>query len=229
MGGPPLLPAGLFDGLPHVLFCTKARDHRYTAANQAFADRAGVAGPADVVGRRAADLFDPELAVSYEAQDDAVFAGGGPLHGLLELIVRPEGPPGWFVTNKELLRSGEIAAVSVDLRTAGGERMASVGAAIETARTRCAEPLHAADLAAAANLSVPALERSLRRVLGISARQLVVRSRVDEAARRLSETDEPLGDIAATLGWYDQAAFTHQFKRHTGMTPAAYRRVTARP
>ena len=46
---------------PHVMFCIKGVDGTYLAANQAFADRAGVAAVGDVVGRSASDLFPADL------------------------------------------------------------------------------------------------------------------------------------------------------------------------
>ena len=57
--------AGLLEDVPHVMFCAKDRSGSYLVVNQAFADRAGVREPSRIVGCRADDLFDTELAASY--------------------------------------------------------------------------------------------------------------------------------------------------------------------
>ena len=61
--------ADLLDDVPHVMFCAKDQSGAYLTVNQAFADRAGVRRPEDVVGRHAEHLFEPELAASYAHQD----------------------------------------------------------------------------------------------------------------------------------------------------------------
>jgi AraC-like DNA-binding protein len=79
------------------------------------------------------------------------------------------------------------------------------------------------DVAAAASMSVVQLERTIRRTIGISVRQLLVRFRVERAIALLDTTDSTLSDIAARCGYYDQSAFTRQFRRVVGVSPGAYR------
>ena len=52
---------------------------------------------------------------------------------------------------------------------------------------------------------------------------LDIRTRIDEAVRRLDDTDQPIAAIASACGFYDQSSFTRQFQRVVGMTPGAYR------
>ena len=219
----------LLTDVPHVMFCVKDTDGRYVAVNQAFADRAGKAGPTDVVGKRASDLFPAELADSYEQQDARILATGQPLRNELELILRPDGSVGWYVTSKTLLGPARaptaIASVSVDLRApadAGGAN-AKVAAAVAYGRAHSTEPVPVADLAAAAELSVPQLERAVKRALGLSAKQLMLRFRLEEAMLRLRTADAPVAQIATECGYYDQSAFTRQFKKVVRMSPGAYR------
>lgn len=219
----------LLTDVPHVMFCVKDVGGRYIAVNQAFADRAGHTTPAEVVGLTAADLFPAELAASYERQDARLLATGQPLRNELELILRPDGTVGWYVTSKTLLGGVEaptgIASVSVDLRapadTTGAN--ARVAAAVAYARVRSTESVSVAELAAAADLSVTQLERAIRRALGLSAKQLMLRLRLEEAILRLRTTDLPVAQIAGECGYYDQSAFTRQFRRVVGMSPGAYR------
>ena len=222
--------ADVFAGVPHVMFCVKDTDGCYLAANQAFAERAGRAAPGSVLGRTARDLFPTDLVEAYEAQDERLLATGEPIRNELELILRPDGSRGWYVTTKTLLTDDRgqvvgIVAVSYDLhRPVGDERHhAGLQAAIEHARRHYAEPLRVAELAEAAGLSAPQLERALRRAVGMSPKQLLIRTRLDEAMRRLDDTDLPISAIASGCGFYDQSSFTRQFQRVVGMTPGTYR------
>ena len=229
----------VFAGVPHTMFCVKGPDGRYLAVNQAFAERAG-RSVAAVLGRTAGELFPADLVASYEAQDHRVLTTGEAIRNELELILRPDGSRGWYVTTKtRLLDDGGhpvgIVAVSYDLRsgTAIDDRHQRLQAAIDLARRRYAEPVRVDELAAAAGMSLPQLDRALRRTLGVSPKQLLLRARLDEAMRRLDDTDLPIATIASECGYYDQSSFTRQFRRAVGMTPGAYRAAavtsTARP
>ena len=221
--------ADLLTDVPHVMFCVKDLHGRYVAVNQAFADRAGRATVAEVIGRTASDLFPAELADSYSRQDARVLSTGLPLRNELELILRPDGSTGWYVTSKTLLSDNGvptgIASVSVDLRSPADSTGANVGvaAAVAFARSRCTQQTSVTTLASAAQLSVTQLERSIRRALGVSAKQLMLRLRLEEAIRRLRSTDASVSQIAVECGYYDQSAFTRQFRRVVGMSPGAYR------
>src|SRR5687768_2346748 len=95
--------ASLFDGVPHTMFCVKESHGAYEAVNQAFAERAGRRNPAEVVGLTAHDLYSESVADQYVAQDLAVMASGQPIRAHLELVRRPTGAMGWYLTNKVLV------------------------------------------------------------------------------------------------------------------------------
>lgn len=216
---------------PHVMFCVKDAEGRYLAANRAFAERAGVAGPGDVIGHTAHDLFPAELADRYVAQDSGVLTSGHPLTNELEFITRPDGTIGWYLTSKSRLvgDDGEpdgIVSVSVDLRTPADAAAPHEGLsrAVEYARRHLDASTTVGDLAAAAEMTVTQLERSMSRVLGLSPKQLVLRLRLEQALAELDATDDPIADIAHRCGYYDQSAFNRHFQRVVGMSPGAYRR-----
>lgn len=221
---------------PGVMFCIKATDGTYLMANLAFAERAGVEGPGDVVGRTAAELFPPELARLYDAQDAEVLATGRMLTNELELITRRDGSTGWFLSSKSRWLGpdgtpGGLVSVSVDLRApddaaAPHDRLAL---AVELARERFADRISVGEMADAAAMTVPQLERSFRRVLGLTPKQLVMRFRLEEALRLLETTDRPLSEIAPLCGYYDQSAFTRHFRRVVGFGPAGWRDHRAVP
>ncbi len=62
--------------------------------------------------------------------------------------------------------------------------------------------------------------RFYRESVGEYARRLRVERACDEMTRHC---ERPLSEIAADAGFYDQSHFTNAFKRHTGLTPAAFR------
>lgn len=221
--------ADLLGDVPHVMFCAKDESGAYLTVNQAFADRAGARSPDDVIGQHAEDIFDAELAASYSRQDAELWSSRQALRNQLELIRRPDGTLGWYVTTKVLIAEIDgqsfLASVSVDLRAAGDAPTAHAGvaAAVAYVRGHCTEHVRVGDVAAAASMSVVQLERTTRRIIGISVRQLLVRFRVEHAIGMLATTDLALSDVAARCGYYDQSALTRQFRRVVGVSPGAYR------
>jgi len=216
--------------VPHVMFSVKSVDGTYLAANRAFAERAGVVGQGQVVGCTAAELFPEDLAEQYEEQDRAVIETGLMLTNELEVITRPDRSYGWFLTSKSRWTdengiAAGVVCVSVDLRTAvdGTGPHARLADAVEVARRRYAERLDVADLATAADMTLSQLERSARRVLGLTPKQLILRFRLEEALRLITTTDVPLVDVATRCGYYDQSAFGRHFRKVVGSSPAAYR------
>ncbi|PZR54308.1 AraC family transcriptional regulator [Xylanimonas oleitrophica] len=229
----------LMDELSSVMFCAKDVSGRYVLVNEVFVRRTHERSRRGVVGRRATDLFVPDLAERYEAQDAEVLRTGRPLRGELELIRRTGGAPGWFLTSKLAVHDAEggvvgLVSVSQDLRSENAddatmEAMSRLVAGIQAHLD--ATPgtgLSVADLAAMAGCSTHVLDRRVRRVFGLSPRQLVLRARVDRAAHLLADTATPLAQVAAAAGFYDQPSFTRQFARLTGETPSSFRRRARR-
>ena len=218
----------LVEGLPQVMAAAKDVDGRYVYVNRGFADRVGKRIP-DVVGRRVDDLFAPELAASYAAQDADVLRRGKPLQGHLELIVRADGRLGWYLTSKTRLRDDEgqvvgVAVMSVDLQSQMDSAHSGLARALDAVRADIARPWRIAEIAELAELSTTQLERLSRRTLGMSPRGVLQRLRLEHAVRLLSSTSLTAGDIASACGFYDQSSFTRQFRAVLGLTPGAYRR-----
>jgi AraC-like DNA-binding protein len=70
------------------------------------------------------------------------------------------------------------------------------------------------------------LVHSFTGTFGIAPHQYVTARRIDAARRRLLD-GEPIALVAAEVGFYDQAHFTRQFKRHVGAPPGRYALSTA--
>ena len=71
-------------------------------------------------------------------------------------------------------------------------------------------------------LSERALQRLVHRRLGLTPKWLIQRRRLQEAAERLRGNSASLGEVAALLGYADQAHFTRDFSRVTAMTPGRF-------
>jgi len=81
------------------------------------------------------------------------------------------------------------------------------------------------DLAAGAGVHPVALARAHRRHFGRSITERIHRRRVSEAAALLASRDRRLSSVAYAAGFADQSHLTRLFKRETGLTPGAYRRM----
>ena len=73
-------------------------------------------------------------------------------------------------------------------------------------------------------LSERALQRLTRRRLGLTPKWLIQRRRLHEASERLRAGPGDLAAIAHDLGYADQAHFTRDFRRVTGITPGGFAR-----
>jgi AraC-like DNA-binding protein len=79
-------------------------------------------------------------------------------------------------------------------------------------------------LARSIGLSIPHTTALFRSEVGETPMQYLMRRRMDTARQLLEGTDMPVKRIAASVGFADQLYFSRQFKRHTGVSPVAYRK-----
>lgn len=96
-------------------------------------------------------------------------------------------------------------------------------AAEEVIRGRFRESLTVAELARVVEVHPATLSRMYRRRFGCTIGDRIRALRVEHAARELATTADRLSVIAVRAGFYDQSHFTNLFRRHYGVTPAAYR------
>jgi AraC-like DNA-binding protein len=89
-----------------------------------------------------------------------------------------------------------------------------------------AERLTNADLARLCHLSEDHFIRRFRECVGQSPLQYVLERRVTLAAQRLLFTDQSIDQIALATGFGNRFYFSRVFARHTGVSPAAYRKTS---
>lgn len=80
------------------------------------------------------------------------------------------------------------------------------------------------DMATEIGLTERSLQRLVEQRLGLSPKWLVQRRRLHGAVEALKSGTTGLADMAAALGYTDQAHFTHDFRTVTGMTPGEFLR-----
>jgi len=74
-------------------------------------------------------------------------------------------------------------------------------------------------------ISRPYFHKIYLAAFGTTCTQDVIESRIAYAKEMLANTDDAVFDISQKCGFETDVYFMRQFKRHTGMTPTAYRRI----
>lgn len=109
-------------------------------------------------------------------------------------------------------------------RRAPDRRRASIAQAIALIHDAHDQRLTLEDLGRVSGLTVFQTIRAFKQVTGLTPHAYLTQTRLLAAALRL-ERGEPLADTALAVGFYDQSAFTRQFKRTYGITPLCYARA----
>lgn len=76
------------------------------------------------------------------------------------------------------------------------------------------------------NYSVPYLSRSFKDLYHINLLEFIQRLRIDRAKELLVEN--PVKSVATLSGFWDEQALVRTFKKYEGITPAEYKKLTAR-
>lgn len=79
-------------------------------------------------------------------------------------------------------------------------------------------------IAGLCRLSVCHFSRLFRATFGMPLHRYMVRERIRRAMTRLSDSPDPIAQIALDSGFADQSTFTRRFTAITGMPPALWRR-----
>lgn len=86
-----------------------------------------------------------------------------------------------------------------------------------------------AEMIRASGLSKSAVARRFRQATGLSPIACVQQVRIDQAKRKLEESERRVDQISWEVGYEDAAAFRRLFKRIARVTPGACRRKFAPP
>lgn len=61
---------------------------------------------------------------------------------------------------------------------------------------------------------------------GLTPNDYLLRQRIERAKERLTQTSQPITEIALGVGFSSSQYFANVFRRYTGMTPLAHRKRT---
>lgn len=86
--------------------------------------------------------------------------------------------------------------------------------------------LSLADIASECGLSVGQFSRGFKQSTGLPPHRWLLERRVEAAKRYMGDRAVPLSEVAQICGFADQSHLTRVFARHTGLTPAAWRRAS---
>lgn len=221
----------LFDHLPGVLFFAKDREGRLLAANRALLDLYGYEDEEKFWGATDFELLPRSLAEKFRKDDLHVVETARPLLEIVEVFISRQGIPAWFLTNKipVVSRDGEVIGVMGTIQDYDQQREllpadSDLSGALDHIGANFNREVAIPDLAEMCGLSVRQFERKFKEHLKTPPQQYILKMRVHAACDELRRSKKPISDIATDLGFYDQAAFTKQFKKHMGMTPLYYRK-----
>ncbi|MDP2790149.1 MAG: AraC family transcriptional regulator, partial [Rectinemataceae bacterium] len=116
---------------------------------------------------------------------------------------------------------------AIPISTADRRRRETVGrfrAAISLINEKSAGSLSIGELAQACGLSKFYFCRAFRRIFGSSPTEYINIVRIAKSMDRLESGDDKILSIALDTGFNDVAYFDRVFRKHTGVTPAAYRK-----
>ncbi|TWT62727.1 Melibiose operon regulatory protein [Rubinisphaera italica] len=222
----------MFSTLDDINLCIKDVDGHYLYVNHAFLRSVPRFRREEVLGKTAFQIYSESLAIGYQHQDQQLLSRGENLSDQLEMITNPDGTLGWYLTNKYLLIDQKkqvhaIIGMSRDLHAVSTKdpRYAKLAVALRKIQTCYNEPLRIQELADEIGLSMSQFERLMHSMIQITPRQYLTRQRVEAAALLLRNTDKKVVDIALDCGFSDQASFSKQFKKITGLPPLRYRSV----
>jgi AraC family transcriptional regulator len=122
----------------------------------------------------------------------------------------------------ELVGAALLAAGGAVPRAAAPGDERRVARLLRTMEAQVAEPHPLSELAREAGLGRFQLLRAFKRVTGLTPHQWLLRARLREAARILTETAAPVTEVALEVGFADLSHFIRAFQLEFGATPGRY-------
>ncbi|WP_438001615.1 AraC family transcriptional regulator [Sorangium sp. So ce185] len=117
----------------------------------------------------------------------------------------------------------EVVRASGSVRAAPAQRPSIVAEALAVIEARCLGPLSLKEVAEAVRRTPAHVTTAVKQATGRTVVAWIVEGRLAEARRRLLATDEYVDVIAERVGYADSSHFVRLFRRHHGVTPAAWR------
>ena len=225
----------LFDQLSDIVFFVKNDKGQYIVVNYTLVERCGLSDKSDLIGKTSEDVYPNHMGTEYSKQDDKLLKDGNPILNQLELHMTPKQNLCWCLTTKVPLYGPDnniagIAGVSRDLipHKKKHEDYQKIAESVNFIKSNYNTPLLIDDLARMAGMSTYQYEQRMQKIFKLTAGQFIQKTRIEIALWKLRDTDLQIVEIALDCGYADQSAFTRQFKKTIGLTPAQYRKIMKR-
>jgi AraC-like DNA-binding protein len=153
------------------------------------------------------DIHDPAVRGAVHALDRSLGEPDDALEAEARLALVGDRLKAHLGDHPPGVRDRETGRLAGDLRDLLDERLFEGTTLAQAGRDLGASPSH--------------LVRCFSGAFGIAPHRYVTARRIEAARRRLLD-GEPIALVAAGVGFYDQAHFTRQFKRHVGAPPGRY-------
>lgn len=220
----------LFNHLEDVLFWVKDGAHRVIVMNRAFAERVKLE-PNEILGKTDEELYYPEFAATFMADDRHVLNTGQAIRRKIELLASRHGGIEWRSTTKLPLfnRNGRVIGTTGISRPLPDSLEAlpvpyrAVGKIVKYARERLSKSVTVAELARESGMSIATLERRFKRHFQLSPSRFLSQLRISHACELLRDTPLNMTEIALECGYESPAAFSRAFRRATSQPPSIYR------
>lgn len=218
----------LFDSMPDLSVYAKNLNSRYIFSNKAFAQLLGT-DDKEIIGTSDPDYFEKNIAQMYLDEDQNIFKGKHIVNKKW-MVPDSKGRISWYLSTKLPLKDkdGQICGLCgllKDLRQAGKEAKPyyDLSEVIEYVNHHFTNKITAQEMANILGLSVSQLDRKFKAFTGVSPMTYVLKVRINEACRQLTETTKSITEIHLDTGFQDASYFCRQFKKFMGITPRKYR------
>jgi len=219
------------DQVPGLYLFAKDSDGRHVLGNMRTLQRCGCKDESELLGKTDYDFYPQELCAKYAEDDRKVLETGEPILELSELALNESGVVDWFITNKFPIKDKNDKVIGMIGTTieyskshASYTNYSEIYPAVKHLRENFTGNLTISELADKVNLSVRQFQRKFKARFHMSIREYIIRLRIHKACELLRNTDMSLADISYETGFYDQSAFTRQFKVHVDESPLRYRK-----
>lgn len=229
----PFTGESLFDQLTDLVFFIKNAKGQYIVVNDTLVKRCDFQSKEELIGKRPQEVFPSPFGHEYQQQDEAILRKGKPIINKLEIQMSPSLDLCWCLTTKVPLYGRNraivgIAGVSRDIkpyRKKSDDDYGRIAESVAFIKEHYSGPLKVDELADMVGLSTYQYEQRMQKIFSLTAGQFIQKTRIEAALWQLKETTHPVSHIALDCGYADQSAFSRQFKKITGLTPAKYRQI----
>jgi PAS domain S-box-containing protein len=217
--------------LPDLYVFAKDGDGRFLLCNPALVKALGLSRENEILGKTDYDFFDRSLANRYRVEDQEVMQSAQAVTNPVWFVPGQDGHLRWYLASKYPLRKsdGSVAGIIGAMRDVSKTGLLlgpyqAMEPALTHMNTHFARALTVADLSGLVHLSVSQFERRFKQLFFATPMQYLNRLRLEQAARRLIESDAPIAIIALDCGFYDHSHFSKRFRSNYGESPRDFRR-----